>query len=288
MTKKTRFGVELACACLMIGCSSGSSRQTPSSYQTTPANAQQSSKASRTPSTVAPSDTSATGAPTAPDTHPMNETKVNQPVTGEPPVTEPTGDTTGNMGKMDMNKTGETRTGETTTPTSAPGTPGATAAPGEAGAGASTGSMHAEATLTTLGENGHPVGTISFDQDGKQVVMKGTFTGLKPGKHGIHIHEKGDCGGKDAKNAGGHFNPTGAKHGPPESGARHAGDFGNLTVDKEGNATFEMTTDSLTVSSGADSIVGKAVIIHSKKDDGKSQPSGNSGTPVACGVIEAK
>jgi len=130
------------------------------------------------------------------------------------------------------------------------------------------------------------VGKITFDQTGGKVTMAGQFTGLPPGMHGIHIHEKGDCGGKAAKNAGTHLNPTHAKHGPPESATRHAGDFGNLKVDKEGNASFDMTTDSLTVDPGADSVVGRALIIHAKKDDGKSQPAGNSGPPIACGVIQ--
>jgi len=149
-------------------------------------------------------------------------------------------------------------------------------------------SGHAEATIKMLGENGATVGTITFDQQGKQVTMKGTFTGLKPGKHGFHIHEKGDCGGKDAKNAGMHFNPSNSKHGPPESGTRHAGDFGNITADKDGNASFEMTTDSLTVAPGVDSIANRAIVIHAKADNGKTQPSGGSGTPIACGVIEVK
>ena len=150
------------------------------------------------------------------------------------------------------------------------------------------GTMHAEAAINTLGEKGTAVGTLSFDQDGNKVTMKGTFTGLKPGKHGFHIHEKGDCGGKDAKNAGPHFNPSKAKHGPPESAMRHAGDFGNIVADKDGNATFEMTTDSITGAPGPDSVAGRAVVIHSKADDGKTQPSGASGTPSACGVIAVK
>jgi Cu-Zn family superoxide dismutase len=160
---------------------------------------------------------------------------------------------------------------------------------GSAPAGAPDASTKtAEANITMLGKDGTAVGTLTFEQTDKGVTMKGTFTGLKPGPHGFHIHEKGDCGGKDAKNAGKHFNPTGAKHGPPESGTRHAGDFGNIVADKEGNATFEVTTDSLTVAPGDNSVIGKAVIIHGKKDDGKSQPAGNSGPPIACGVINAK
>ena len=128
------------------------------------------------------------------------------------------------------------------------------------------------------------VGTITFEQKGNEVTISGQLTGLKAGPHAIFIHEKGDCG-RAAKNAGAHFNPTGAKHGPPASPQRHAGDFGNLDVDKQGNATFAMTTDSLTVAPGADSVVGRAVVVHARKDDGKTQPSGNAGAALACGVI---
>jgi len=81
---------------------------------------------------------------------------------------------------------------------------------------------------------------------------------------------------------GGHLNPTKAKHGPPSSANRHAGDFGNLTADEEGNATFSMTTDSVTMEEGrADSILGRAIAIHAKKDDKK----GSGGPVLACGVI---
>jgi Cu-Zn family superoxide dismutase len=145
-------------------------------------------------------------------------------------------------------------------------------------------SERAEAELKLL-RTGASIGTLGFMQSGGTTTMTGKFAGLPPGEHGFHIHEKGDCGGKNAKNAGGHLNPTGVKHGPPESSTRHAGDLGNLVVDEDGNATFDMATDSLTVAAGADSVVDRAVIIHAKKDDGKSQPSGNSGDPIACGVI---
>lgn len=157
-------------------------------------------------------------------------------------------------------------------------------APGTTGTSGITAGLRAEAELKMI-KTGASVDTIGFVESGGQLTMTAKFSGLPPGAHGFHIHEKGDCGGKDAKNAGGHHNPTGAKHGPPESATRHAGDLGNLMVDKDGNATFDMSTDSLTMSTGADAIENRAVIIHAKKDDGKTQPSGNSGAPIACGVI---
>ena len=128
-------------------------------------------------------------------------------------------------------------------------------------------------------------GTVTFEQLGSKVFVVGHFTGLRPGMHGFYVHENGDCGGKLASNAGAHFNPSKLKHGPIGASVRHVGDFGNLMVDKDGNATFEMTTDSLTLPAGPDSVVGRAIVIHARKDDGKTQPSGSAGPAVACGVI---
>jgi len=146
--------------------------------------------------------------------------------------------------------------------------------------------LRAAADLKMI-KGGASVGTITFEERDGQVIIAGRFSGLPPGPHGFHIHEKGSCANK-GKAAGEHLNPTKAKHGPPESATRHAGDFGNLTVDKEGNASFEMTTDSLTVKPGADSVTNRAIIIHAKKDDGKTQPSGGSGMVLACGVIQGE
>jgi Cu-Zn family superoxide dismutase len=283
---KTRIGWQIAGACLLIGCGSSGSKQSPAMAQTTPAAEEQPAEGASgaaygqaAPPTVTPSDMPAAGeSNTAGMNGTGNETKTGAPVGGDSTsVTMAKDDAMGNK--------------QATPPAAGATPPAATPAPaaGAAGAtGAVGGSNHAEATVKMLDKDGATVGTITFDQDGKSVTMKGTFTGLKPGKHGFHIHEKGDCGGKDAKNAGSHFNPTGAKHGPPESGTRHAGDFGNIVADKDGNATFEMTTDSLTVTPGVDSVANRAIVIHAKADNGKTQPSGASGAPIACGVIEAK
>jgi superoxide dismutase, Cu-Zn family len=267
MTTMRIKGWELAFACLVIGCGSSKSSQT-------------------TPETT----------PTAP-TGEHEQMEHSQMGTHEETTpTTPTGsDTTAKGTEADKNAPGGTATG-TESPVSAPvaGQTGANkpaaggAAEQPAGAAPAGGTQHAEAVIKTLDKEGKELGTLTLDQNGNQVTMKATFTGLKPGPHGIHIHEKGDCGGKAAKNAGAHFNPTKAKHGPPESGERHAGDFGNLTADKQGNATFEMTTDSITLGSDANSVMNKAIIIHAKKDNGKTQPSGASGPPIACGVISAK
>jgi Cu/Zn superoxide dismutase len=125
------------------------------------------------------------------------------------------------------------------------------------------------------------LGTITFERADKTITINGQFTGLKKGQYALYIHSKGDCSDK-GKKVGDHLNPTKAKHGPPASAMRHAGDFGNLTFDKEGNATFQMATDSITIEPDrADSVVGRAVVVHARKDNAK----GSAGAPVACGVV---
>ena len=132
---------------------------------------------------------------------------------------------------------------------------------------------------------GHDIsGTVTFTKVEGGVKIVADVAGLTPGKHGFHIHEFGDCSAPDAMSTGGHFNPHHMEHGAPESSERHAGDFGNLESDESGKAHYERidTTISLV---GADSIIGHAVIVHEKVDDLKTQPTGNAGVRVACGVI---
>jgi Cu-Zn family superoxide dismutase len=108
---------------------------------------------------------------------------------------------------------------------------------------------------------------------------------LKPGKHGIHVHEKGDCSAPDAASAGAHFNPTNQHHGGPMTAEHHAGDFGNIEADASGKAHVDWKGKMSL--SGADSIIGRSLVVHEKEDDLKTDPSGNSGARQACGVIEA-
>lgn len=131
-------------------------------------------------------------------------------------------------------------------------------------------------------------GTINFTQEANGVKVTGEFEGLKPrGRHGIHIHEMGDCSDPKFESAGGHFNPTGAAHGGPDSAEKHVGDFGNLKADGRGRAKLELTLEGLTLGDPAMGLVGRSVVVHQKPDDLKSQPSGNSGDRIACGRIEA-
>lgn len=134
---------------------------------------------------------------------------------------------------------------------------------------------------------GNPVwGSVSFVETKGGVVVRGDVRGLRSGgEFGFHVHEKGDCSSADFTSAGGHFNPGGkphAHHGKPE---RHAGDLANLKANSEGNAVYVFETTLLTVTPGPNSVVGRAVVIHANPDDYTSQPAGNSGPRIACGLI---
>jgi Cu-Zn family superoxide dismutase len=131
-------------------------------------------------------------------------------------------------------------------------------------------------------------GTATLTQKGDKVEIVVNAKSLPPGKHGIHIHEKGDCSAADASSAGGHFAPGGGQHAGPTDPKRHAGDLGNIDADANGNGTLTITTDMLKVGSGDRDVLGKALVIHGDPDDLTTQPSGNSGGRIACGVIEVK
>jgi Cu-Zn family superoxide dismutase len=129
---------------------------------------------------------------------------------------------------------------------------------------------------------------MKFIQIEEGVLIAAVLSGLPPGKHGIHLHEKGVCTGPDFASAGEHFNPTGQQHACPPDKNRHAGDLGNIEVDAEGNGRFELRTDLLTLDAGESSVVGKAVIIHDMADDCMTHPSGASGTRLSCAVVQMK
>ena len=130
-------------------------------------------------------------------------------------------------------------------------------------------------------------GTVQFEQTDEGVRVSAVLTGLAPDTlHGFHIHEKGDCSAPDATSAGGHYAPRGHPHGLPPAKESHAGDMGNLVVDGSGRVAFERTFESFSIQGGDAPIVGHAVIVHAQEDDG-AQPTGNAGSRLACGVIEA-
>ncbi len=128
-------------------------------------------------------------------------------------------------------------------------------------------------------------GRVTFTPKGDKVVVVAKVTGLSPGGHGFHIHEKGDCSSGDGMSAGGHFNPLGKPHANPSTPDRHAGDMPMLVADSAGNASYTAELDVITIGGGAADVLGKGLIVHKDPDDFKTQPTGNSGARVACGVI---
>jgi Cu-Zn family superoxide dismutase len=131
-------------------------------------------------------------------------------------------------------------------------------------------------------------GTVRFNEIPPNVRITADVTGLAPGKHGFHIHEKGDCSAPDASSAGGHFNPENKKHGGPDAPEHHMGDLGNIEADASGRAHYERTVNFLEIAVDPNTIDGKAVIIHAQEDDLHSQPVGNAGARLACGIIRKR
>ena len=146
---------------------------------------------------------------------------------------------------------------------------------------------HAQSAIAQLQptQGSSATGTVSFTQKGNRVGVEAKVSGLTPGTHGFHIHEKGDCSSGDGMSAGGHFNPTGKPHGNPTAPDHHTGDMPMLVADASGNASLSTELGAMTVGSGTTDIVGKAVIVHKDPDDYTTQPTGNSGGRVACGLI---
>lgn len=130
-------------------------------------------------------------------------------------------------------------------------------------------------------------GTVTFEQRGGKVLVTGEVRGLKPNaEHGFHVHEKGDCSSGDGMSAGGHFNPKGAPHGQPGTAPHHSGDMPSLKADANGAATLAWEGDELTVTDGPLSVIGRGVIVHRDPDDYRTQPTGNAGPRLACGVVK--
>ena len=128
-------------------------------------------------------------------------------------------------------------------------------------------------------------GTVTFTPVADGVQVHAEITGLTPGKHGFHVHEFGDCSAADAGSAGAHFNPTNQPHAGPDATARHEGDMGNVEADASGNAKLDYVDHQISLTNDAKSAIGRSVVVHAKPDDLKTQPSGDSGARIACGVI---
>jgi Cu-Zn family superoxide dismutase len=149
--------------------------------------------------------------------------------------------------------------------------------------------LHREKTAIAMlapTEGNTASGVVNFSQDGDIMQVDIRVDSLMPNSiHGLHIHIVGDCRAPDASSAGGHFNPHGKSHGGPFSEPRHGGDLGNIQADANGSATISIQVTGISLGKEDDSIIGRAVIVHAQGDDLTSQPSGNAGPRIACGLI---
>ena len=128
-------------------------------------------------------------------------------------------------------------------------------------------------------------GIVRMAQEGDRVVVRARVSGLAPNReHGFHVHEKGDCSAPDASSAGEHLNPQGKLHGAPHAD-HHAGDLPSLKADAAGVAATSFEVKGTLLGAGAADLMGKALVVHADPDDYMTQPSGNSGKRIACGVI---
>jgi Cu-Zn family superoxide dismutase len=145
------------------------------------------------------------------------------------------------------------------------------------------------ATASLMDSTGARVGVATFSDSGGSSRLAVSVTGLKPGRHGMHVHETGACTPPDFKSAGEHFNPDAKQHGTQNPEGPHAGDLPNLVVEEDGSADTTLTIPSGLLTEGPTSMLGteqRALVIHADPDDEKTDPSGNSGARVVCGVIE--
>jgi len=155
-----------------------------------------------------------------------------------------------------------------------------------ASAEAQSGQSPARADLKDAG--GRTVGTVTLQEVGDGVRVTASVTGLPPGTHGIHVHARGQCEAPAFESAGDHFNPAQRDHGLKNPRGAHAGDLPNLEVRGDGTGELDYVTHDVTLKPGAASLFdadGTAVVVHAKPDDQVSNPSGNSGDRIACGVL---
>lgn len=129
-------------------------------------------------------------------------------------------------------------------------------------------------------------GVATFSTEGDRVTLSLEMRGLPPGRHAVHLHEFGDCSAKDFKSAGEHWNPGEHDHGRFGVGPFHLGDVGNLQADENGDAQLSLSTQRWSVgSSERNDVLGRSIVIHDSEDDFETQPSGNAGGRIGCGVI---
>lgn len=157
-----------------------------------------------------------------------------------------------------------------------------------AGGGAAAAQSASSAQAVLKHANGETIGTLTLTEESGGVRITGTLSGVPAGEHGFHLHAVGLCEAPDFKSAGGHFNPASAQHGLNNPSGPHAGDLPNLTVGTEGSTTVNLLAERVTLSTGANALLdsdGAAIVIHEGPDDNVSDPAGNSGARIVCGVI---
>jgi superoxide dismutase, Cu-Zn family len=149
--------------------------------------------------------------------------------------------------------------------------------------------MAAGAHADIVNASGDKIGTATFVPSAGGVRVDVSVSQLAPGTHGIHIHAVGKCEGPEFKTAGGHFNPASKKHGRDNPAGPHNGDLPNIEVGPDGKATTSLLDTNVTLSDGPNSLFGpggSSIVIHAMQDDYKTDPAGNSGARIACGVIQ--
>ena len=129
-------------------------------------------------------------------------------------------------------------------------------------------------------------GLVTFTQKKEHVFVNVDVKGLAPhSEHGFHIHDKGDCSSGDGMSAGGHFNPDAKSHGAHTGAQHHVGDLPSLKADTNGDVKLSFENTSISLLDGLSNVVGRGLIVHRDPDDFKTQPTGNSGPRLSCGVI---
>ena len=158
-------------------------------------------------------------------------------------------------------------------------------APQQVGVLSTASAKQANAMIGSSNDSG-VTGSAVFTQNGDQITLMIEIQNAAPGVHAVHIHANGDCSSPDGTSAGGHWNPTGVAHGKWGEGEFHLGDIGNITVGEDGIGSITLTTDLWEIGTGSDvDVVGRGIIVHAGVDDFTSQPSGDAGARIGCGVI---
>jgi superoxide dismutase, Cu-Zn family len=171
-------------------------------------------------------------------------------------------------------------------PPATPEAPAEPAATGEAAPEAAPGGEKSVHTTFESKSGSQLSGTATLTETADGVKVHVELDNVPPGEHGAHVHEKGDCSAPDGSSAGGHFNPASNPHALPDNTPRHLGDLGNVTISADGKGIIDTVAPGANLKDGdPSSFLGKAIIVHEKKDDG-GQPTGNAGGRIGCAVIQ--